>query len=104
MSQIDPDQMSEKQMSKIIEIYKEWYNQSEPIVKINEEHSDVLSHPEKDPDLYNYLCTYQDDLFIEGLFESGLFEVYWEVVDKQRLKNSGPYTNEEREEMSELPF
>lgn len=108
MAQINPNQLSIKQMEKVIEIYKEWYYQSEPIVRVNDEHSDVLSHPEKDPDLYNYLCDYQDSLFKEGLIESGLYDVYWYLVDYNSSKNQVPtssdmpYSNEELEEWNSI--
>lgn len=94
--QLDPKCFTKSQRTNLLNLFNVYF---EKVTKdVQDAYLDLELHPEKDPDEYNYLCDYLDDTFEEELIKFGLYDVYF------YREPVGRYTQEEWEEMSQLPF
>lgn len=75
-NQINPNQLSEKQMQNLIQMFNTWFYQSEPVIKINNKYSDVISNPDSNEKLYEKLIRIQSDLYYICLYDAGLYKIY----------------------------
>ena len=98
MAQVNPEELSIKQLRKLEFIYRNYYY--EDTAEAQKEYDELLQDPQKDPDRFNYLCNYLDDKFQEGLVESGLWDVYWYLEKIDRALRE-PYPEDELEEWRE---
>lgn len=99
MAQINPEELSIKQLRKLEFIYRNYYYSD--TAEEQKEYEELSENPKSDPDRLNYLCNYLDDKFQEGLVECGLWDVYW-YLDKIDRALKEPYSEDELEEWDDV--
>ena len=82
MAQISPDTLTIKQMQNLDNMFKHYFEMETSDVQ--REYDKLAQDPEGDPDHFNYLGNWLDDKFKELLIESGLYDIYWYLRDRER--------------------
>lgn len=82
MAQISPETLTLKQMQNLDNMFKCYFEME--TLNVQNEYKKLEQNPEADPDHFNYLGNWLDDKFKELLIESGLYDIYWYLRDRER--------------------